>query len=297
MLIVCPTCASEYRIDATRLGPDGQRVRCHSCQSAWFVLPQIQPGATTDPLGGLSAAEFVEQEWQKAATDDEPASQEAIDAALADFEAPAAPTAQVATPEAGAPGEPPVGETEMAIEVPLGEPPAAAPEAPPASRAKPAAARPLKVMKRRQPGGAAALAMFGALALVFGVWQRDVVVRWAPALAGPLEKLGLHVNTRGLVFDEVSSELVVDPSGRFLVVQSSIINITKRPIVLPHVEVLVRDAGRNTIYKWASEPSRPVLPPGEALNFRTRLAAPPEAGRDIQLRFARASDEVASAKH
>jgi hypothetical protein len=121
-------------------------------------------------------------------------------------------------------------------------------------------------------------------------------VRWLPGLAAPFEKIGLHVNTRGLVFEDVASELVADPSGRFLVVQANVINITHRPIVLPHVEAMVRDAGRNTLYRWTTEPPRPVLPPGESLAFRTRLAAPPEAGRDVQLRFTRASAEVASAR-
>ena len=37
MLIVCPSCASEYMIDPARLGGEGRTVRCAVCKSTWFV--------------------------------------------------------------------------------------------------------------------------------------------------------------------------------------------------------------------------------------------------------------------
>ncbi len=39
MIIVCPSCASEYTLDPTRLGPRGREVRCASCRTAWFAKP------------------------------------------------------------------------------------------------------------------------------------------------------------------------------------------------------------------------------------------------------------------
>ncbi|MFD0934158.1 zinc-ribbon domain-containing protein, partial [Methylobacterium trifolii] len=39
MLIVCPTCASEYRIDAERVGMEGRSVRCAACRETWFITP------------------------------------------------------------------------------------------------------------------------------------------------------------------------------------------------------------------------------------------------------------------
>jgi predicted Zn finger-like uncharacterized protein len=40
MLIVCPSCASEYTIGAERIGPTGRVVRCASCREAWFIGPE-----------------------------------------------------------------------------------------------------------------------------------------------------------------------------------------------------------------------------------------------------------------
>src|SRR5579884_2095454 len=41
MLIVCPGCATSYRIDAEALGPVGRTVRCARCRSTWFAAAAI----------------------------------------------------------------------------------------------------------------------------------------------------------------------------------------------------------------------------------------------------------------
>lgn len=37
MLITCPACASDYEIDAARIGPAGRKVRCAACRESWFL--------------------------------------------------------------------------------------------------------------------------------------------------------------------------------------------------------------------------------------------------------------------
>jgi predicted Zn finger-like uncharacterized protein len=39
MLIVCPSCASEYTIDPAKLGAEGRTLRCAICRDTWFVSP------------------------------------------------------------------------------------------------------------------------------------------------------------------------------------------------------------------------------------------------------------------
>jgi predicted Zn finger-like uncharacterized protein len=53
MVIVCPSCASEYIIDPTRLGADGRTVRCANCRTTWFVTAEAEQ-STDDPDGILS---------------------------------------------------------------------------------------------------------------------------------------------------------------------------------------------------------------------------------------------------
>ena len=40
MLIVCPSCASEYTIDPANLGADGRTVRCADCRGTWFAAAE-----------------------------------------------------------------------------------------------------------------------------------------------------------------------------------------------------------------------------------------------------------------
>jgi predicted Zn finger-like uncharacterized protein len=54
MLIVCPSCASEYTIDPEKLGADGRTLRCAICRDTWFVTPDGQPGPPPGP-GGQNA--------------------------------------------------------------------------------------------------------------------------------------------------------------------------------------------------------------------------------------------------
>jgi predicted Zn finger-like uncharacterized protein len=56
MLIVCPSCASEYTIDPGKLGADGRTLRCAICRDTWFVTPDGQPGAPPDPEGLAAVA-------------------------------------------------------------------------------------------------------------------------------------------------------------------------------------------------------------------------------------------------
>ncbi|WP_203236367.1 zinc-ribbon domain-containing protein, partial [Methylobacterium crusticola] len=54
MLIVCPSCASEYTLDPDRIGPEGRKVRCAACREPWFVArppPALEPGRDLSPPG------------------------------------------------------------------------------------------------------------------------------------------------------------------------------------------------------------------------------------------------------
>jgi len=48
MLIVCPSCASEYTIDPAKLGAEGRTVRCAICRDTWFVPGIEQAGGEAD---------------------------------------------------------------------------------------------------------------------------------------------------------------------------------------------------------------------------------------------------------
>jgi len=50
MILTCPTCASRYRIDETKLGPQGRTVRCAGCGDSWRAEPLAEPLQLTPEL-------------------------------------------------------------------------------------------------------------------------------------------------------------------------------------------------------------------------------------------------------
>jgi predicted Zn finger-like uncharacterized protein len=50
MILTCPTCASRYRIDESKLGPQGRTVRCAGCGDSWRAEPVAEPLQLTPEL-------------------------------------------------------------------------------------------------------------------------------------------------------------------------------------------------------------------------------------------------------
>jgi predicted Zn finger-like uncharacterized protein len=50
MILTCPTCASQYRIDESKLGPQGRTVRCAGCGDSWRAEPLGEPLQLTPEL-------------------------------------------------------------------------------------------------------------------------------------------------------------------------------------------------------------------------------------------------------
>ena len=277
MLIVCPSCASQYELDAAKLGPGGRKVRCASCKTSWHVEPEaIFPEA---PSAEETQA-LLEEELVRAA---------AIEAEISAVTAEA--DARIAAAEA---------EAEVGVEANIEAD--AAPESDveavplasaPAARGKRLPRR-AAASKRTIPGrrGAALpiAAALAGLALLGGlVWQRNTVVRMAPQLADVFAMAGLPVNVRGLSLSAVESGLVDDGQSRYLVVEGDVTNITRRRTNVPAIEVAVNDAAGTTLYSWTTQPPRPTLEPAELVRFRARLASPPEKGQSVRVRFTSAA--------
>ncbi|MFJ5368210.1 MJ0042-type zinc finger domain-containing protein [Bosea sp. CER48] len=259
MLIVCPTCASQYELDAAKLGPEGRKVRCASCKNAWHV----------DPVATLPEPPSAEETQAELA--EELARSAAIAAEISALTAESAEKAAAAEIEA-----------EPAREV-----------APDAGRRKRGAvkgrvSRPASSRGRNARVPAVA-ALLGLALLGLIVWQRQAVVRAAPQLAGVFEMAGLPVNVRGLTLTAIESGLVDDGANRFLVVEGDVTNVSRSKAPVPLIEVAVRDAAGATLYTWTAEPPRASLEPTELVRFRARLASPPESGRSVRVRFTSAT--------
>lgn len=268
MLIVCPSCASRYELDGAKLGPDGRKVRCASCQTLWHVAPEPElPEAPTPEETQALLSEELEQA--------------------------AAAEAQLSATTTDAQGADDQGTDSHGPE----DPDVAVPSHPRGKRGHRTGRKgaKAKVKPSRAVVAAAALSLLGVALLGVLVMERDRAARAAPQLADVFEKLGFPVNIRGLKLGAVESGLVDEAAGRFLVVEGDVTNIAKSQTRVPPIEVAVQDAAGQTLYSWKTDPPRPELEPAELMRFRARLAAPPATGQTVLVRFA--ASEPAKAGH
>jgi hypothetical protein len=124
-------------------------------------------------------------------------------------------------------------------------------------------------------------------------WRSDVV-RALPQTASFYSSLGLPVNLRGLVFDNVATVTEQHEGVPILVVEGNVVNTTRRNEDVPRIKFILRNATHHEIYSWTAVPVRALLQPGEGVGFRTRLASPPADARDVVVRFVNRRDLVAA---
>ncbi len=256
MLIVCPSCASTYSLTPEQLG-QGRTLRCASCRETWFASPAD-------------------------ARDEPPV--EAVAAAPADE-------------------TPPAGDDPLAI--PLVVPETAESEAGPAAtdgvpKPKRRARKPAGPRRTLRPrlssiqisaAHLATIALVGVLTLA--VTQRVGIVRLMPQTARLYAALNLPVNLRGLSFEGVRSELVMDREQSILVVEGEILGVAPGRSAVPRVMLSLRGPSGEELYAWSADAPRDTLGKGEVVPFRTRLVAPPAEGRNVVIRFAETDSRLA----
>jgi predicted Zn finger-like uncharacterized protein len=294
MDIACPACAETYEIDDASVTASGRKVRCAACSVVWRVFPVGYDPQTGQPL---------------AQPDDEAQSRretaltwgaEGSEAAEVET-APGAPAeATPLTIEAELPAEPPAAEERA--EAVQAEPVQAETVEEPAPA--PRGAKWTKDKKAKKPGGAWKKLpgwQTGAIAATFailtaGVVLRESVVRHVPQTASLYAAVGLPVNLRGIIIRNVASRVVTDNDESVLVVDGDLVNITDRRVDVPRLHFTLLGKDGQQLYVWSAQADRGVLQPGEKLNFRRRLAAPPEDAKDVKVRFLNRSDMTAGIK-
>jgi hypothetical protein len=123
------------------------------------------------------------------------------------------------------------------------------------------------------------------LILVCLIAARQQVVRFLPQTATLYAAIRLPVNLRGLAFENIKTAREVEEGVPMLIIEGQVVGTTARHTEVPRLRFAVVDAAGKEIYAWTARPSRTLLPPGEALPFRSRLASPPEEASGISVRF------------
>jgi predicted Zn finger-like uncharacterized protein len=318
MLIVCPSCATSYDVEAASLEPNGRRVRCVRCRTIWNAeTPQaekllaaaeaIAPGreAAVDVFGAEAAlrpgeADLTDQVIDEPEAFGDPAVGQAAEVALAAAETGDASDEVGVSVAVDAPPLSPVdldGERGPAIDIGGDRP--AEENAEPAEDIESYAARRQK-RGRRQPlrwplsslqSGVLALLIVDAI--IVG-WRNDIV-RILPQTASFYGVMGLSVNLRGLNFEDIATTTEQHESALVLVVDGNLVNDSRKIVEVPRLKFAVRNPAGDEIYSWTAVPPRTTLPPGEAVAFQSRLASPPPDGHDVVVRFVTRRDIISGA--
>ncbi len=123
---------------------------------------------------------------------------------------------------------------------------------------------------------------------VFGGYQLKVpIVKTFPAAALIYAQLGIEVNTRGLAFHNLTYKQEYENGVQVMAIKGNIVNVTEEPLVIPRVRFGLLDGTAREIYHWNIKVTQKPLAPNETLQFSSRLASPPVAARNLQVRFAR----------
>lgn len=315
MLIVCPSCATSYDVNLASLSPNGRQVRCVRCRTIWHAEP-----SHADKLMHAAAALAPERDVPTDGAEDavDRAADELASARLEPFRRATDEEASTAPATAfGRDGEP-VEQIERGYSDEVEAPPIVPidldEERPRAGRD-----RRVHVPEPKESGGAQDIESVAArrlrakrgslrwplshlqtgilaLALLDTIlvgWRSDVV-RALPQTASFYSLLGLSVNLRGLVFDNVATVTEQHEGVPILVVEGNVVNTTRKNEDVPRLKFILRNAAQHEIYSWTAVPVRASLPPGEGVGFRTRLASPPADARDVVVRFVNRRDLVAA---
>lgn len=331
MLIVCPSCATSYMIDQASFGPAGRTVRCARCKVTWVAgEPKSTPdvtafvdsviadaGAQSTPLARTEAAPPP-----TAAAPPPPSAQAAAaDVGAEDSESitatdSKAPPVEPPPPEP-APAETPATETAEALapepepamiaDAPSLVPPIEHEPLPDAANAEPDSedAESFDARRQRLQGRRKQLlrsSRWTAIILVLVAFNvallgaRKDVVRYLPQTASLFAAIGLPVNLRNLKFENVRISKETQDGINNLIVEGAIVSEAGKPVEVPRLRFAARNSTGQEVYTWTMPPPRSILGPGERLEFRSQIPAPPADASDVMVRFLIAQDVAAGVK-
>lgn len=309
MRATCPNCDTVYLVSDDQIGEVGRRVRCARCGENWRVFAALSQDdlfnedktplenasrrlAGSDlvarqdfDIAGLTVADAEEQMEQEA---------KATDSLIEPFD-PTSPASQLSTATAkvtasasfslGTDGAE-KGVISKSVDV---ESVARKPKLRAVKSRRRLFDKPLTLFwvtaSRIQPFTGIAVFLAAVALPVVAVIARASVVDAVPNLAGFYQAIGLEVNLRGLKFSQITTLRELENGQQVLVIEGVITNVSNRQRPVPTVRLSLRGDDAQEMYAWSVDPKAQWLAPDANVRFRTRLAAPPEEAREVQLRF------------
>lgn len=156
-----------------------------------------------------------------------------------------------------------------------------------------------KEFAKQRQGRQKVLAAWGALILlamvppVSAVVFPEQIVAAIPASIRLYDLLGQDVNIYGLEIRQVDVQHLLVDGRSVIAIKGELANVTNTVRKIPWLRFGLRSADGTEVYHWTLDTEVRPLKAAESTSFVTRLASPPEAARNLEIRFARA-DEIGS---
>lgn len=121
----------------------------------------------------------------------------------------------------------------------------------------------------------------------------EQVVASLPASIRVYDMVGHDVNIYGLEIRQVDVQNLIVDGRKVIAVKGELANVSAQVRKIPWLRFGLRSSDNAEVYHWTLDTEVRPLKPGESTSFVTRLASPPEAAENMEIRFARA-DEIGS---
>lgn len=101
------------------------------------------------------------------------------------------------------------------------------------------------------------------------------------------------MNIYGLEIRKVELQHLIAGGQKVIAIKGELQNVSTGERKIPWLRFGLRSGTEQELYQWTLDTGHRSLRPGEARNFVTRVASPPEAAGTVEIRFAR-PDEIGS---
>jgi len=145
--------------------------------------------------------------------------------------------------------------------------------------------------RRREQLGWGAFALAVLAPFVLALSEPETTVRLMPSSVRLFDSLGMNVNIYGLEVRRVEQQHVMIDGTRIISIKGEIVNVSDEDRKVPSLRFILKDGAQADVYAWTLDSGIRPLRPGEMTTFTTRVASPPPAAEDVQIRFAHA-DEI-----
>jgi hypothetical protein len=144
--------------------------------------------------------------------------------------------------------------------------------------------------RRRRLAAWSALASAMTVPAIMAMVFPEAVVSAAPATISAYKALGQEINIYGIDLRRIEMQHMMVDGTRVLAIKGEIVNISGGDRKIPSLRFGLSSETNAEVYKWTLDSGARPLKPGEITNFVTRVASPPEAAKNLQIRFAHANE-------